>query len=106
MLKITFAFYSLFVCSAGACDAFTGEGTEFTPAATLKWHDPRPEGGGDFTISDASGDHDYILTSAGTTDIPYNMGVSTKDQDDVVLIRELDGSRWIVDMVIFTCNTQ
>jgi hypothetical protein len=32
------------------------------------------------------------------------MGVSPKDQNDVVLIRELDGKRWLVDMVIFTCS--
>jgi hypothetical protein len=103
MLKLSTAFYALFVCSATACNVFTGEGTEFAPASTLTWHEVRLANGGDFTITDAAGDHDYLYTSAGT-DLPYRMGVSPKDQNDVVLIRELDGKRWLVDMVIFTCS--
>lgn len=103
MLKLSAAFYALFVCSATACNVFTGEGTPFTPASTLTWHETRLADGSDFTITDATGDHDYLYTSVGT-DVPYSMGVSAKDRNDVVLIRRLDGKRWLVDMVIFTCS--
>lgn len=98
MLKFAAAFYALFVCSATACDVFTGEGTEFMPATTLVWH---PDGL--FTLTDPIGAKDYIMQSTGVTDTPYSMGVSVKDKNDIVLIRELDG-KWIVDMVVFTCD--
>jgi hypothetical protein len=97
MLKFAAAFYALFVCSATACDIFTGEGSEFVPGATLTWH---PDG--IFTLADSDGSKDYVFQSTGMTDVPYSMGVSTKDKNDVVLIRELDG-KWIIDMVVFTC---
>ncbi len=102
MLKLSAAFYALFVCSATACNVFTGEASDFVPATTLTLHEPRKDNG-DFTLTDANGAHDYFLTSVGS-DFPYSMGSPLKKSDDVVLIRELDGGRWLVDMVIFTCS--
>lgn len=104
MLKLAAAFYALFVCGAAACNAFVGEATEFVPAAKLTFHQDEAAQKGDFTLVDQGGlATDYVFRSTSTTDLPYSLAVSTKDESNSVLIRELDGGRWLVDMVIFTC---
>jgi hypothetical protein len=105
MLKLSAAFYVLFVCSATACEVFTGEATPFVPAAKLTFHQDDTTQKGDFTLVDQGGvATDYEFRSTGTTDVPFSLAVSTKDESNSVLIRELDGNRWLVDMVIFTCS--